>query len=99
MSELYHDAPDYVYNENDPWKEELSSFVDVKKYLSDAPGKYNVKPSLENKRKKKVDLSRFTQIDREENQDELNNYMVEPQYANEYRPNAIFEPSPTVNFA
>ena len=78
MSELYHDAPDYVYNENDPWKEELSSFVDVKKYLSDAPEKYNVKPSLEN---------------------ELNNYMVEPQYANEYRPNAIFEPSPTVNFA
>ena len=67
MSELYHDAPDYVYNENDPWKEELSSFVDVKKYLSDAPEKYNVKPSLENKRKKKVDLSRFMQIDREEN--------------------------------
>ena len=23
--------------------------------------------------------------------------MVEPQYANEYRPNAIFEPSPTAN--
>jgi len=25
--------------------------------------------------------------------------MVEPIYANEYRPNAIFEPSPTVNLA
>ena len=67
MTELYHDAPDYIYNENDPWKEELASFVDEKKYLSDAPEKYNVRPSLENKRKKKVDLSRFMQIGRAEN--------------------------------
>ena len=67
MTELYHDAPDYIYNENDPWQEELSSFVDEKKYLSDAPEKYNVKPSLENKRKKKVDLSRFMQLERGDN--------------------------------
>ena len=60
MTELYHDSPDMIEDVNDPWKEELASFVDVKHYLSSSPDSYNVKPSLENKHTKKVDLSRFS---------------------------------------